>query len=130
MHRKTDEKTTYDYNIYKIPVEKSEDFKKFLSERSFDEIELKKDLIQEANGFNFDLMFCDKDNRKGSPWVKLLSSCSEEDLTQDLKIYGAALICTGKESCYVVSYGNAHFYCLRRNKKCCKKPFEIGFDAR
>lgn len=82
MHRKTDEKTTYDYNIYKIPVEKSEDFKKFLSERSFDEIELKKDLIQEANGFNFDLMFCDKDNRKGSPWVKLLSSCSEEDLTQ------------------------------------------------
>ena len=110
MHRKTDEKTTYDYNIYKIPVEKSEDFKKFLSERSFDEIELKKDLIQEANGFNFDLMFCDKDNRKGSPWVKLLSSCSEEDLTQDLKIYGAALICTGKESCYVISYGNAHFY--------------------
>lgn len=110
MHRKTDEKTTYDYNIYKISVDKAEDFKHFLGERSFDEIDLKKDLIKETNGFNFNLMFCDKDNRKGSPWVKLLSSCSEEDLTQDLKIYGAALICTGKESCYVVSYGNAHFY--------------------
>lgn len=110
MPRKADEKTTYDYNIYKIPIEKSEDFKNFLSERSFEEIELKKELIKESNGFSFELMFCDKDNRKGSPWVKLLSLCSEEDLTQDLKIYGAALICTGNQTCYVVSYGNAHFY--------------------
>ncbi len=55
-------------------------------------------------------MFCDKDNKKGSPWVRLLSSCSEWDLTQQLKIYGAALICTNYKTCFVVSYGNAHFY--------------------
>lgn len=55
-------------------------------------------------------MFCDKDNQKGSPWVKLLSSCSECDLTQQLKIYGAALICKDATTCFVVSYGNAHFY--------------------
>ena len=55
-------------------------------------------------------MFCDKENRKGSPWVNLLSTCTEWDLTQELKIYGAALICYREDACFVVSYGNAHFY--------------------
>ena len=110
MPRRTEEKPTYDYNIYKIAVERVDDFKDFLKERQFEEIPLKTELIRNPEGFSFELMFCDKDNRKGSPWVTLLSACSEYDLTQDLKIYGAALICKSTRSCYVVSYGNAHFY--------------------
>ncbi len=110
MPRRTEEKPTYDYNIYKIAVEAADDFKKFLEERCFEEIPLKDELTINPSGFSFELMFCDKDNRKGSPWVTLLSSCTEDDLTQDLKIYGAALICKSASSCYVVSYGNAHFY--------------------
>ena len=107
---KKKEESVYDYNIYKIPVEKVDDFKEFLSNRMFDEIELNNNLIKDSNGFSFELMFCDKDNKKGSPWVQLLSSCCEEDLTQELKIYGAALICYNESICFVISYGNAHFY--------------------
>ena len=110
MPRRTDDTPTYDYNIYKIPVEKVEDFCDFLIERKYEEIPLKEDLIVNPSGFSFKLLFCDKDNKKGSPWVALLSSCSECDLSQNLKIYGAALVCQSATSCYVVSYGNAHFY--------------------
>ncbi len=110
MPRKTEEKPTYDYNIYKISLNKTGEFKKFLSERQFEDIPLKNELVKDSNGFSFELMFCDKDNHKGSPWVSLLSSCSKDDLIQNLKIYGAALICESANSCYVVSYGNAHFY--------------------
>ncbi len=110
MPRITDETSTYDYNIYKIPVEKVEDCYDFLIKRKYKEIPLKEELIVNPSGFSFKLLFCDKDNPKGSPWVLLLSSCSEWDLTQSLKIYGAALVCQSSTSCYVVSYGNAHFY--------------------
>ena len=110
MPRKKDEAPTYDYNLYKIPVEKHDAFVSFLEERRFEEIPLKNELIKNNCGFSFKLMFCDKDNQKGSPWVKMLSACSECDLTQIIKIYGAAFICKSKTSCYVVSYGNAHFY--------------------
>lgn len=110
MPRRTDDTPTYDYNIYKIPVEKVEDFCDFLIERKYEEIPLKEALIVNPSGFSFKLLFCDKDNKKGSPWVSLLSSCSEWDLSQNLKIYGAALVCQSETSCYVVSYGNAHFY--------------------
>lgn len=110
MPRRTEEKSTYDYNIYKIAIDKAADFKEFLKERHFEEIPLKEELIKNSEGFSFELMFCDKDNKKGSPWVALLSACSGYNLTQDLKIYGAALICKNALTCYVVSYGNAHFY--------------------
>lgn len=100
----------YDYNIYRILPEKAEGFKSFLEDRKFEEIPLKPDSIRTPSGYTFTLMFCDKDNRKGSPWVNLLSTCAEWDLTQELKIYGAALICYREDSCFVVSYGNAHFY--------------------
>ena len=110
MPRRTDDTPTYDYNIYKIPVEKVEDFCDFLIDRKYEEIPLKEALIVNPSGFSFKLLFCDKDNKKGSPWVSLLSSCSEWDLSQNLKIYGAALVCQSETSCYVVSYGNAHFY--------------------
>lgn len=110
MPRRTDDTPTYDYNIYKIPVEKVEDFCAFLIGRNYEEIPLKEALIVNPSGFSFKLLFCDKDNKKGSPWVSLLSSCSVWDLSQNLKIYGAALVCQSATSCYVVSYGNAHFY--------------------
>lgn len=42
--------------------------------------------------------------------MKLLDSCTDDDLTQEVRIYGAALICKGSDFCYVISYGNAHFY--------------------
>lgn len=110
MTKRTEEKPTYDYNIYRIGIQKADEFKKFLMERRFEEIPLKDSMLFEPNGFSFELMFCDKENKKGSPWVRLLSECSEYDLTQQLKIYGAALICRNTTSCFVVSYGNAHFY--------------------
>lgn len=110
MTKRTEEKPTYDYNIYRIGIQKADEFKEFLMERRFEEIPLKDSMLFEPNGFSFELMFCDKENKKGSPWVRLLSECSEYDLTQQLKIYGAALICRNTTSCFVVSYGNAHFY--------------------
>ena len=110
MPKRTEEKPTYDYNIYRIDIQKTDEFKEFLIERQFEEIPLKDSMLYEPSGFSFELMFCDKDNKKGSPWVRLLSECSEWDLTQELKIYGAALICKNTTSCFIVSYGNAHFY--------------------
>ena len=110
MTKRTEENPTYDYNIYRIGIQKADEFKEFLMERRFEEIPLKDSMLFEPNGFSFELMFCDKENKKGSPWVRLLSECSEYDLTQQLKIYGAALICRNTTSCFVVSYGNAHFY--------------------
>lgn len=100
----------HDYNIYKIPFNKHDDFIEFMSERNFEEIPLKQSLLDSANSVTFTLLYCDKDNKQGSSWVRLLSSCSEYDLVQDVKIYGAALVCKGSEFCFVVSYGNAHFY--------------------
>ena len=105
MPRKRDDKPLYDYNIYRIPPEKADGFKAFLEDRKFDEIPLKTECIQNPSGYTFTLMFCDKENRKGSPWVNLLSTCTEWDLTQELKIYGAALICYREDACFVVSYG-------------------------
>jgi len=58
-------------------------------------------------------MYCDKDNRDGSHWIKLLSSIAERELNQNARIYGAALVCKGLDFCYVISYGNAHFYVSR-----------------
>lgn len=110
MSKRTEEKPTYDYNIYRIDVQRAGEFKNYLEERQFEEIPLKESLISDSNNFSYKLMFCDKDNRKGSPWVKLLSECSEWDLAHELKIYGAALICKNQTSCFVVSFGNAHFY--------------------
>lgn len=100
----------YDYNIYRILPEDVASFKSFLEERSFEEIPLKPDSIHNDSGYTFILMFCDKSNGRGSPWINLLSSCTEWDLTHQLKIYGAALICYRPDSSFVVSYGNAHFY--------------------
>lgn len=108
MSRKQD--TFYDYNIYQVPLDKVEDLQAYLLDRKFEEIELKNELIINANGFSFILFFCDKDNLKGSPWIKILDSCTNYDLAHQLKIYGAALICTSQTDCFVVSYGNAHFY--------------------
>lgn len=96
--------------MQRIDIQKTDEFKEFLIERQFEEIPLKDSMLYEPSGFSFELMFCDKDNKKGSPWVRLLSECSEWDLTQELKIYGAALICKNTTSCFIVSYGNAHFY--------------------
>lgn len=110
MPRQRNNKPLYDYNIYRILPEKAESFKSFLEDRRFEEIPLKPECIRNSSGYTFTLMFCDKDNRKGSPWVNLLSTCTEWDLSQELKIYGAALICYREDSCFVVSYGNAHFY--------------------
>ena len=110
MPRNKVNKPLYDYNIYSISPQKVEDFKSFLENRQFEEIPLKAKSIINPSGYIFTLMFCDKDNQKGSPWVRLLSSCTEWDLTQELKIYGAALICSRDDSCFVISYGNAHFY--------------------
>lgn len=110
MPRRRGEKPLYDYNVYQMPVDKADEFKTFLEDREFEEIPLKQNLVKNANGFSFMLMFCDKDNRKGSPWVRLLSVCSEWDLTHKLKIYGGALICTNETTCFIISYGNAHFY--------------------
>lgn len=110
MSRKKDDKPTFDYNVYKIPVEKHDQFISYLEDRKFEKISLKEKSLKNESGFSFTLLFCDKDNLKGSPWVQLLSSCAECDLTQQLKVYGAALVCKSDASCYVISYGNAHFY--------------------
>lgn len=110
MPRQRDDRPLYDYNIYLLLPDKAEDFKAFLLDRRFEEIPLKPDSILNPSGYTFTLMFCDKDNRRGSPWINLLSSCSEWPLNHELKIYGAALICSREDSCFVVSYGNAHFY--------------------
>ncbi len=110
MPQKRNNKPRYDYNIYRILPDKVDAFKTFLENRNFEEIPLKPDCIQNSSGYTFTLMFCEKTNSKGSPWVNLLSACSEWDLTQEIKIYGAALICHREDSYFVVSYGNAHFY--------------------
>jgi uncharacterized protein (TIGR04141 family) len=100
----------YDYNIYKLPLDKSDEFKDHLEERKFEEILLKQESIPKDSKFDFTLMFCDKDNKKGSPWISSLSSFTQIELSKELKTYGAALICKSESSCYVISYGNAHFY--------------------
>lgn len=110
MAGRRNNKPLYDYNIYRISPEDVASFKSFLEERSFEEIPLKPDSIRNGSGYTFILMFCDKSNGRGSPWINLLSSCTEWDLTHELKIYGAALICYRPDSAFVVSYGNAHFY--------------------
>ncbi len=56
MPRKTDDNPTYDYNIYKIPVNRVDEFCEFLEERKYEEIPLKEDLIVNPNGFSFKLM--------------------------------------------------------------------------
>ena len=55
-----------------------------------------------------------------------MSSCTVWALTQELKVYGAALICKSEESCYVISYGNAHFYL----SKYCEYNFGIEIAER
>jgi hypothetical protein len=100
----------YDYNIYRIPYEKHDEFIEYLSERSFEDIPLKQSLLDPSSNVSFTLLYCDKENKNGSHWVKLLSSCSEWELVQEAKIYGAALVCKGNDFCYIASYGNAHFY--------------------
>lgn len=100
----------YDYNIYRVLPEKAEALKSFLKTRRFAEVPLKVTSIKNPCGYTFTLMFCDKDNHKGSPWVNLLSECSDSKLSAELRVYGAALICTREDSSFVVSYGNAHFY--------------------
>lgn len=110
MPRKANEKLYFDYNIYRIPLEHKNEFIDFLESRHFEKIPLRNELIPHQAEFSFELMFCDKENQKGSPWVKLLSACSNWELIQELRIYGAALICVSRQSCFIVSYGNAHFY--------------------
>ena len=110
MQRKTNDNLTYDYNIYRIPVNRVDNFCEFLESRMYEEKPLKEELIVNSNEFSFKLMFCDKYNRKGSPWISLISSCCECELSKDFKIYGAALICQSETTCFVISYGNAHFY--------------------
>ncbi|HHW46960.1 MAG TPA: TIGR04141 family sporadically distributed protein [Clostridiales bacterium] len=110
MAERKNDKPLYDYNIYRIFPEKVESFISFLKERGFENVPIKKESIRNHSGYNFTLMFCDKDNQRGSPWINLLNTCTERDLTTKLRIYGAALICHREDSCFVVSYGNAHFY--------------------
>lgn len=110
MSNNNSRKTQYDYNIYKIPIDKVDEFISFLEKRFFSEFHLKQEKIKKACGFSFRLLFCDKDNKNGISWINILSDCSEEELDGNSKIYGAVLICTSKKSCYVISYGNAHFY--------------------
>lgn len=64
MPKRTEEKPTYDYNIYRIDIQKTDEFKEFLIERQFEEIPLKDSMLYEPSGFSFELMFCDKDNKK------------------------------------------------------------------
>jgi hypothetical protein len=104
------EATLYDYNIYRIDYEAHDEFIKYLEARTFENIPLKQSLLPKSPVIGFTLMYCDKENKKGSNWVKLLDSCTDDDLTQEIHIYGAALICKGSDFCYVISYGNAHFY--------------------
>ena len=100
----------YDYNIYRISRDKVSSCIEFLIARRFEEIPLRQDLVEEPNGFTFTLLFCDKDNNSGSPWMKLLTECSIGDLTRELKVYGAALVCYSDTACFIISFGNAHFY--------------------
>ena len=102
-------KTTYDYNIYMIPIERVDELVDYLIDKYFEEIPLKSPSRRDGS-YEFKLLFCDKENKNGSPWISLLSSCSEWKLENNIKVYGAALICKSDSSCYVVSYGNAHFY--------------------
>ena len=104
------DKPIYDYNIYKVNVDKVDEFIDFLETRQFYDVALKLSNYESQDKFQYKLMYCDKDNMRGTPWCDLLSECTEEGLFQELKTYGAALICKNEESCYVVSYGNAHFY--------------------
>lgn len=117
-----DNKPMYDYNIYRVELKKVEALKSFLIEREFKNINLKNEQIKDSCGFNYELIFCDKRNNDGSPWINLLSSCSELDLKDELKIYGAALICRSKKNCFVITYGNAHFY---MNRFC---DYNFGID--
>ena len=64
MTKRTEENPTYDYNIYRIGIQKADEFKEFLMERRFEEIPLKDSMLFEPNGFSFELMFCDKENKK------------------------------------------------------------------
>lgn len=101
-----------DYNIYKIPHGLSNEFKEFLETKQFEEIPLFDSMFANTYGFTFSLLFCDKDNRNGSAWMRLLSEFTnpEYNLERELKVYGAVLLCINETSCFAVSFGNAHFY--------------------
>ena len=99
-----------EYNVYYIPFMKINELKAYLSKRYFKVIPLKKELLKPDDNFSYTLYFCDKKKEEGSAWITLLSSCSIHELTQEIRIYGAALVCENNASCFVISYGNAHFY--------------------
>ena len=123
MAKKKNPESLYDYNIYKIKPEKAAEFKDSLEKSEFKEKSLNPETIKNSAGYKFTLMFCDKDNQKGSSWINLLSTCTREKINQQLKIYGAVLICFKEDSCFIVSYGNAHFY---MNEYC---DFNFGVDV-
>lgn len=102
--------TKYEYNIYRVPFEKTNELKDFLIKRSFEKIPLKTALLKPDDNFSYELFFCDKNKEEGSPWITLLSSCTIDHLVQEIRVYGAALICENGTSCFIISYGNAHFY--------------------
>jgi len=110
MTERKESVSKYEYNIYSIPLNRVKNFKDYLADRFFIEIRLRPELIRPDDNFAYTLMFCDKSKKDGSPWITLLSSCAIDDLLQEIKVYGAALICESITSCFVISYGNAHFY--------------------
>lgn len=106
---KEEKKPKYDYNIYRIQPSKYDEFVDYLEERQFESIPLKQNQLTHSD-VSVTLFYCDKDNKNGLKWIELLSECTEWELEQDAKIYGAAMIYYCDDFCYISSYGNAHFY--------------------
>ena len=110
MARKNENVPQYDYNIYRLPLGKVDDFINYILERKFEEINIADTLLPDKETVHCTLYFCDKDSANGSSWINLLSDCAGVYLDSSVRIYGAALVYRFTDVCYVISYGNAHFY--------------------
>lgn len=81
-----------------------------LGDRCFEEIFFYDHLFKNIDGIKPRVFFCDKENRKGIPWISMLDKYCSDDLAQDINVYGAVLLFYTPENCFAISYGNAHFY--------------------
>lgn len=110
-----------EYNIYRIPVESVSSLIQHLESRCFEEITFLDGLF-ENNDLKPRAFFCDKENRKGIPWIAMLDKYCLDSLVQDVSVYGAVIIFQTVSNCFAISYGNAHFYM----SKFCDHSFGIS----
>lgn len=110
MAAKKDTIPQYDYNVYKLADGVVEEFIDFILKRRFEEIEIRPSVIPDLEGLPCRLFFCDKEKAQGSPWINLLNECTDYDLGNSIRVYGAVLLYYVDDDVFAISYGNAHFY--------------------